>query len=168
MQVFFIGLRKLEAFFGFLITVMAISFGYEVRVSQRCFVWMFVRLVYVCFCGLSQYVVVKPNQGKLLKGMFLPYCEGCGPMELEQAVGIVGAVIMPHNIYLHSALVKVRTGFFSCLYINDVSIFFTDCCKCISVSALRGFKDVLFWCVFEIEMNSVFVHVRSVSRNQSQ
>lgn len=43
--------------------------------------------------------------------MFLPYCDGCGPVELEQAVGIVGAVIMPHNIYLHSALVKVRSMF---------------------------------------------------------
>ncbi|XP_049588609.1 natural resistance-associated macrophage protein 2 [Syngnathus scovelli] len=77
------GLRKLEAFFGFLITVMAISFGYE-------------------------YVLVKPDQGEVLKGMFVPYCEGCGPTQLEQAVGIVGAVIMPHNIYLHSALVKSR------------------------------------------------------------
>ncbi|KAG7494955.1 natural resistance-associated macrophage protein 2-like isoform X3 [Solea senegalensis] len=77
------GLRKLEAFFGFLITVMAISFGYE-------------------------YVLVKPDQGELLKGMFVPYCAGCGPLQLEQAVGIVGAVIMPHNIYLHSALVKSR------------------------------------------------------------
>lgn len=77
------GLRKLEAFFGFLITVMALSFGYE-------------------------YVLAKPDQGELLKGMFLPYCAGCGPAELEQAVGIVGAVIMPHNIYLHSALVKSR------------------------------------------------------------
>ncbi|XP_056244325.1 natural resistance-associated macrophage protein 2-like isoform X2 [Seriola aureovittata] len=77
------GLRKLEAFFGFLITVMAISFGYE-------------------------YVLVKPDQGELLKGMFVPYCADCGPVQLEQAVGIVGAVIMPHNIYLHSALVKSR------------------------------------------------------------
>ncbi|XP_056441051.1 natural resistance-associated macrophage protein 2-like [Gadus chalcogrammus] len=77
------GLRKLEAFFGLLITVMAITFGYE-------------------------YVTVRPDQGELLKGMFLPYCEGCGPVQLEQAVGIVGAVIMPHNIYLHSALVKSR------------------------------------------------------------
>ncbi|XP_047438552.1 natural resistance-associated macrophage protein 2-like isoform X2 [Mugil cephalus] len=77
------GLRKLEAFFGFLITVMAVSFGYE-------------------------YVLVKPNQGELLKGMFVPYCADCGPAQLEQAVGIVGAVIMPHNIYLHSALVKSR------------------------------------------------------------
>uniref|UniRef100_A0A4W5MGW8 Solute carrier family 11 member 2 n=1 Tax=Hucho hucho TaxID=62062 RepID=A0A4W5MGW8_9TELE len=77
------GLRKLEAFFGVLITIMAITFGYE-------------------------YVTVRPDQGELLKGMFLPYCEGCGPVQLEQAVGIVGAVIMPHNIYLHSALVKSR------------------------------------------------------------
>ncbi|KAL3058401.1 hypothetical protein OYC64_010547 [Pagothenia borchgrevinki] len=77
------GLRKLEAFFGFLITVMALSFGYE-------------------------YVVAAPDQTELLKGMFIPYCSGCGSVQLEQAVGIVGAVIMPHNIYLHSALVKSR------------------------------------------------------------
>lgn len=56
---------------------------------------------------LRQYVTVAPDQGQLLKGMFMPYCEGCGPVQLQQAVGIVGAVIMPHNIYLHSALVKV-------------------------------------------------------------
>ncbi|KAJ7999921.1 hypothetical protein DPEC_G00199420 [Dallia pectoralis] len=77
------GLRKLELFFGVLISIMAISFGYE-------------------------YVMVGPDQGELLKGMFLPYCEGCGTPQMEQAVGIVGAVIMPHNIYLHSALVKSR------------------------------------------------------------
>ncbi|XP_053156187.1 natural resistance-associated macrophage protein 2 isoform X1 [Hemicordylus capensis] len=77
------GLRKLEAFFGFLITIMAVTFGYE-------------------------YITVKPNQAELLKGMFTPYCKGCGTPQLEQAVGIVGAVIMPHNMYLHSALVKSR------------------------------------------------------------
>ncbi|XP_059188784.1 natural resistance-associated macrophage protein 2-like [Centropristis striata] len=77
------GLRKLEAFFAFLIAIMAVTFGYE-------------------------YVVVGPDQAQLLKGMFLPYCEGCGPEQLGKAVGIVGAVIMPHNIYLHSALVKSR------------------------------------------------------------
>lgn len=69
-------------------------------------------LLHFFLCGLTQYVVAKPDQGQLLKGMFLPYCDGCGPVELEQAVGIVGAVIMPHNIYLHSALVKVRSVFF--------------------------------------------------------
>lgn len=77
------GLRKLEAFFGFLITVMAVTFGYE-------------------------YVTVAPDQVEVLKGMFIPYCEGCGSKQLLQAVGVIGAIIMPHNLYLHSALVKSR------------------------------------------------------------
>ncbi|XP_026294202.1 protein Malvolio isoform X1 [Frankliniella occidentalis] len=77
------GLRKLECLFGFLITVMAISFGYE-------------------------YIVVGPDQVEVLKGMFIPWCEDCDSKALMQAVGIVGAVIMPHNMYLHSALVKSR------------------------------------------------------------
>nr|XP_024648453.1 natural resistance-associated macrophage protein 1 [Macaca nemestrina] len=77
------GLRKLEAFFGLLITIMALTFGYE-------------------------YVVARPDQGALLRGLLLPSCPGCGHPELLQAVGIVGAIIMPHNIYLHSALVKSR------------------------------------------------------------
>ncbi|XP_067832901.1 natural resistance-associated macrophage protein 2-like isoform X2 [Heptranchias perlo] len=77
------GLRKLEALFGFLIAVMAVTFGYE-------------------------YVTVRPDQGQLLKGMFVPSCQGCGTRQLQQAVGIVGAVIMPHNIYLYSALVRSR------------------------------------------------------------
>ncbi|CAN8207282.1 unnamed protein product [Coccothraustes coccothraustes] len=77
------GLRKLEAFFGLLITIMALTFGYE-------------------------YITVKPSQEKLLQGLFIPYCRDCGTPQLEQAVGIVGAVIMPHNMYLHSALVKSR------------------------------------------------------------
>ncbi|XP_045603293.1 natural resistance-associated macrophage protein 2 isoform X2 [Procambarus clarkii] len=77
------GLRKLEAFFGFLIFVMAVTFGYE-------------------------YGVAKPDQLQVLKGLFIPGCYNCDTRALLQAVGIVGAVIMPHNLYLHSALVKSR------------------------------------------------------------
>ncbi|KAM4776601.1 natural resistance-associated macrophage protein 1 isoform 3-T3 [Cyanocitta cristata] len=77
------GLRKLEAFFGLLITIMVLTFGYE-------------------------YVVVRPGQVEVLKGIFLPNCPGCGRKELLQAMGIIGAVIMPHNIFLHSSLVKTR------------------------------------------------------------
>ncbi|XP_058414257.1 natural resistance-associated macrophage protein 2 [Diceros bicornis minor] len=77
------GLRKLEAFFGFLITIMALTFGYE-------------------------YITVQPSQSQVLRGMFVPGCSGCRTPQIEQAVGIVGAVIMPHNMYLHSALVKSR------------------------------------------------------------
>ncbi|XP_017491006.1 PREDICTED: protein Malvolio-like, partial [Rhagoletis zephyria] len=40
--------------------------------------------------------------------MFVPWCKDCNANVLLQAVGIVGAVIMPHNLYLHSALVKSR------------------------------------------------------------
>ncbi|EFA04852.1 protein Malvolio isoform X1 [Tribolium castaneum] len=77
------GLRKLEMFFGLLITVMGLTFGFE-------------------------YITSKPDQLQVLEGMFVPWCEGCDSRALLQAVGIVGAVIMPHNLYLHSALVKSR------------------------------------------------------------
>lgn len=80
------GLRKLEAFFCFLITVMAVTFGYE-------------------------YGVVKPDQIEVIKGLFIPGCSGCDRKAALQAVGIIGAVIMPHNLYLHSALVKVFNYF---------------------------------------------------------
>ncbi|XP_045465242.1 protein Malvolio-like isoform X2 [Harmonia axyridis] len=77
------GLRKLELVFGTLITIMGLSFGYEFFVS-------------------------KPNHYQVLEGMFTPWCKDCDSSALLQAVGIVGAVIMPHNLYLHSALVKSR------------------------------------------------------------
>ena len=54
-------------------------------------------------------MVVSPPQGDVLSGMFIPGCSGCDSRSLLQAVGIIGAVIMPHNLYLHSALVKVCT-----------------------------------------------------------
>ncbi len=44
--------------------------------------------------------------------MMVPWCDGCGSREVLQAVGIIGAVIMPHNLYLHSALVRF---FITCL-----------------------------------------------------
>jgi natural resistance-associated macrophage protein len=77
------GFRKFEFLFVFLISTMAITFGYE-------------------------YVVTHPNQTEVLKGMFVPWCTGCGSREFLQGVSIVGAVIMPHNLYLHSALVQVH------------------------------------------------------------
>lgn len=77
------GLRKLELFFCLLISTMAFAFGYE-------------------------YVKMSPDQGEVTKGIIIPWCSNCGNKELLQAVGVIGAVIMPHNLYLHSALVKSR------------------------------------------------------------
>ena len=48
------------------------------------------------------------SQAEVVTGMLVPWCSGCGRREVTQAVGIIGAVIMPHNLYLHSALVKSR------------------------------------------------------------
>ncbi|CAH1237098.1 unnamed protein product [Diabrotica balteata] len=77
------GLRKLELLFGFLIAVMGITFGYE-------------------------YIVAQPSSADVAKGLFIPMCQDCDSQVLLQAVGVIGAVIMPHNLYLHSALVKSR------------------------------------------------------------
>lgn len=55
-----------------------------------------------------QYIVSAPNQAEVMEGMFVPWCKDCNANVLLQGVGIIGAVIMPHNLYLHSALVKVR------------------------------------------------------------
>ena len=78
--------RKLEMFFGFLILIMAVTFGIEFVVAES-----------------------HPNANPwgILRGMFVPSIPG-NSAAVEQAVGIIGAVIMPHNIYLHSALVKSR------------------------------------------------------------
>lgn len=74
------GVRKLEALFGFLIAIMAISFG-----------WMFGK--------------AKPDLGTLFEGLFIPSVPSNA---VQQAVGVVGALIMPHNLFLHSALVQSR------------------------------------------------------------
>lgn len=77
------GLRRLELFFSFLITVMAVTFGYE-------------------------YFFEPPSTLDVAEGIVIPWCKNCSTDDIKQAVGIVGAIIMPHNLYLHSALVKSR------------------------------------------------------------
>uniref|UniRef100_A0AC35U027 Protein Malvolio n=1 Tax=Rhabditophanes sp. KR3021 TaxID=114890 RepID=A0AC35U027_9BILA len=76
------GVRRLEFFFAFLITVMATSFGYE-------------------------YFRDIPEQKDMAEG-FIPFIHSYNREAIIQGIGIVGAVIMPHNLYLHSALVKSR------------------------------------------------------------
>ncbi|KAJ1266025.1 hypothetical protein BS78_08G119300 [Paspalum vaginatum] len=74
------GVRKLEAVFAFLIATMAVSFA-----------WMFTD--------------TKPNGKDLLIGILVPKLSS---RTIRQAVGVVGCVIMPHNVFLHSALVQSR------------------------------------------------------------
>ncbi len=51
----------------------------------------------------------KPDVVELLKGVAIPRIP---KGTLIQTVSLLGAVIMPHNIYFHSALVQVRFGSF--------------------------------------------------------
>lgn len=67
----------------------------------------FAIILETCNNFILQYVIVSPDQAEVLKGMFIPLCTDCDKEVIIQAVGIIGAVIMPHNLYLHSALVKV-------------------------------------------------------------
>lgn len=76
----YFGVRKLEAFFAFLIFIMAVTF------------WI-------------NMVAAGPDVPALLFGTLVPTIpQG----SLEAAIAIFGAVIMPHNLYLHSALVLSR------------------------------------------------------------
>ena len=74
------GIRTIEAFILALITVIA-----------------------VCFC--VEVVWAKPDWGELFAGL-APRLNG---KSLYLAIGILGATVMPHNLYLHSALVQTRS-----------------------------------------------------------
>ncbi|XP_057469314.1 metal transporter Nramp2-like [Actinidia eriantha] len=74
------GVRKLEAVFAVLISTMGITFA-----------WMFAD--------------TKPSGKELILGLLVPRL---GSKTIRQAVGVVGCVIMPHNVFLHSALVQSR------------------------------------------------------------
>jgi manganese transport protein len=74
------GMRKMEAFIIGLVAVVGISFLIEI-------------------------ILAKPNAAEIATG-FIPSF----PNEeaLYIAIGIIGATVMPHNLYLHSALVQTR------------------------------------------------------------
>jgi NRAMP (natural resistance-associated macrophage protein) metal ion transporters len=74
------GIRKIEAFILTLIATMGICFGIEM-------------------------IFAKPDWIEAAKG-FLPILNS---NSLYIAIGILGATVMPHNLYMHSALVQTRT-----------------------------------------------------------
>ncbi|MDE0879334.1 MAG: Nramp family divalent metal transporter, partial [Sphingomonas bacterium] len=77
------GFRRLEAFVMALIAIIALCFLYELIASQ-------------------------PDMAAVLAG-FVPKTEVVtNPTMLYIAIGILGATVMPHNLYLHSATVQTR------------------------------------------------------------
>jgi len=74
------GIRKLEAFIIALVVVIGGSFLIEIFLA-------------------------KPHLGEVAKGLMPGFLSDNA---LYIAVGIIGATVMPHNLYLHSALVQTR------------------------------------------------------------
>ncbi|GAB4850591.1 Metal transporter Nramp6 [Ancistrocladus abbreviatus] len=75
------GVRKLEFLITFLVFTIA-----------------------VCFCIELGYA--KPRAAEVLYGLFVPQLKGNGATGL--AISLLGAMVMPHNLFLHSALVLSR------------------------------------------------------------
>ncbi|KAL5982761.1 hypothetical protein ACLOJK_016837 [Asimina triloba] len=73
-----------------------------------------------CYFGEMSYV--KPPAAQLFKGMFVPKLKGNGAT--GDAIALLGALIMPHNLFLHSALVLSRKIPPSVQGINNACKFF--------------------------------------------
>ncbi|MDK8266501.1 Nramp family divalent metal transporter [Pseudomonas oryzihabitans] len=70
------------------------------------FVIALLTLIFVCF-GV-QMVLAQPSLAAIVDG-FLPKAEiVTNPAALYLAIGIIGATVMPHNLYLHSSIVQTR------------------------------------------------------------
>jgi manganese transport protein len=77
------GFRKLEAF---VITLLGV--------------------ITVCF--VAQIVMADPQWGKVWQGFVPSSSIVFNPGMLYLAMGIIGATVMPHNLYLHSSIVQTR------------------------------------------------------------
>jgi manganese transport protein len=75
------GYRPLEAVIAGMVFLVVMAFGLQVFFAQ-------------------------PEAGPLVKGLFTPKFQGTNSILL--AAGILGATVMPHAIYLHSALTQKR------------------------------------------------------------
>jgi manganese transport protein len=62
----------------------------------------------VGFCFLFEIFLAKPPFGQVMRG-FIPTTDIISnPSMLYVAIGILGATVMPHNLYLHSSIVQTR------------------------------------------------------------
>jgi manganese transport protein len=65
-------------------------------------------LALIALCFAVQVALANPDWGGVLRG-FAPTTEVLrNPQMLYLALGILGATVMPHNLYLHSAIVQTR------------------------------------------------------------
>ncbi|HRH70137.1 MAG TPA: Nramp family divalent metal transporter [Flavobacteriales bacterium] len=83
-----------------LLILLLMSKGMRV---MEVFIVSIVTLIGLAF--LTEMVIVRPEASSVLTG-FVP--SGLSDEALYIAIGIIGATVMPHNLYLHSSLVQTR------------------------------------------------------------
>nr|ACE80695.1 natural resistance-associated macrophage protein isotype II [Perkinsus marinus] len=83
------------------LTFLFIQIFHGMRVMEA---FIFILIMTMMGCFFANMAITAPPAVEVAKG-FIPNVSSYAVMEL---VGIVGAVIMPHNLYLHSALVQSR------------------------------------------------------------
>jgi len=65
-------------------------------------------IVTIAGCFLFEIAIARPELGPVLGG-FVPHLSVVrDPAKLYIAIGILGATVMPHNLYLHSSIVQTR------------------------------------------------------------
>ncbi len=83
-------------------TILILWFNrFGIRMIEA-FVLALVAIIGGCF--FLEIFLAKPAIGQIFTG-FIPHLNG---QSLYVAIGILGATVMPHNLYLHSALVQTR------------------------------------------------------------
>lgn len=71
--------------------------------KMEIFIIGLISLIGMCF--ITEMFITKPNITEIATG-FIPHIPNSGALYI--AIGILGATVMPHNLYLHSALVQTR------------------------------------------------------------
>jgi len=70
---------------------------------MEAFILALIMVIGVAF--LVEMIYAQPAAGELIKG-FVPILPNDAALYI--AIGIIGATVMPHNLYLHSSLVQTR------------------------------------------------------------
>jgi len=66
-------------------------------------------LVIIFGCFAVQIIAAAPPVSAIISGLFIPSPQiVTNPAMLYVAIGIIGATVMPHNLYLHSSIVQTR------------------------------------------------------------
>jgi manganese transport protein len=65
-------------------------------------------LIVIAICFSVQIVAAAPPVAAVLKGFVPSSAIVTNPAMLYIAIGIIGATVMPHNLYLHSSIVQTR------------------------------------------------------------